>query len=319
MKSAARAALASLNNNRCMQRAVRTITPDQFPGLALWLDASHVVETSGVVTRFTDRSGNNRHADATTGQEGTLVASAYGGQPGVSVTGGQRYSTPAFSVGTYTLFIVCKSSTNNTIIVEHGPNVNLTAGFWLYTGGLASLVWNISTGAHFRTKTVGTWGDGDYRIITQQFDGSVHELRGFGAAESTTTSGTVPANLTANGAQKLWIGGRADGTISSTATICEVIVYSGALTASQRAQVEAYLAAKYRTKLIPESTEIVTIGDSITAAWATGADAVTPMVLRASENPTQTRAVSLAVVNNTVQQQYAAWLASPYRGDSRVK
>lgn len=306
----------SRSRSRADAAPVPMFAPTMLSGLALWLDASDAIGTT-TVTRINDKSGNGRHADAASGQEGTLVTSAYGGRPGVSVTSGQRYSTPSFSLSTFTAFYVVKSSANNTIVVEWGPNTGSTGGYWIYTGSTMSDVFGEANGGI--SRTAGAWGDSLWRIITQQFGGSsLHEVRTFGALEAGTFVGSTSTSLSSRSPQKLWLGARSDGTFASTSTICEVILYNRSLTAAERAQVERYLARKYSAEIVSGTTDIALIGDSTFAVYGS-LNAVGSYLYTAAQNPSQNRYYSLAVSGHRISNQKAAWNAWSGRTASTLK
>ena len=305
------------SRSRADSGAPPAFSPQNIADLAVWLDAAFTTSNGSGVNRIVDQSGNARHADAASGQEGTAVADALNGRPGVSVTGGKRFSTPSFSLDKFTAFYVVKSSTNNTIVVEWGPNVGTTGGYWLYTGSTMSDVFGEANGGV--SRTAGAWGDSLWRIITQQFGGSsLHEVRTNGALEASTFAGSTSTSLSSRSPQKLWIGARSDGTFASTSTFCEVILYSRSLTTAERQKVEQYLSAKYSTSLVSGTTDIALIGDSTFATYGS-LNPVSNYLYNAAEDPSQNRYKLLAVSGHRITNQKAAWTAWAGRTASTLR
>jgi len=90
-----------------------TAPPDQFNGLALWLDAADaatITESSGSVSAWQDKSGNGRdYSQAIAASRPTLTASLLNGLAGIQTDGVDDYleaNLTGFSLNGMTLFMV---------------------------------------------------------------------------------------------------------------------------------------------------------------------------------------------------------------------
>jgi len=97
-----------------------TPSPDQFDGLALWLDADDaatITESSGSVSAWQDKSGNGRdYSQAVAASRPTLTASLLNGLPGIQTDGIDDYleaNLTGFSLNGMTLFMVAKVDQTN--------------------------------------------------------------------------------------------------------------------------------------------------------------------------------------------------------------
>lgn len=292
---------------RCrQQRAVTIIDPRSIGGLVCWLRGDDVTDVgSGVISQFNDKSGNSKHGVATAGQRGTLVSSAYNSRPGVSISGGQRYKVTGLTFSTFTIFCVWKSSSTAGLIYEYKAPT-LTSGFWRYAAAANSLYLVNST---ITGKTRGFAGTDDtFRISCHDYDGTHagHVDRTFSALDSLSNGGGTanPGSLTGLGSNDLWIGARSDGTFPVTGTLCEVMIYTPALNASDRAIVNTYLANRYTAKQISGTVELACFGDSQTGTTP-GANGVDSYVYSNAENPSANRIYNGAVAGETIVQQQA--------------
>lgn len=165
----------------------------------------------------------------------------------IQFVAGSGYSIPSFVASpVISVFLVYYPNGQSTSgpTIEQGANATTTAGFLvqsqtpnfvIYSGSAATL-----TGTN--TTTLNTW-----KILSAENPdpGSSTSNMSFYSnatlsANNVTQAGTTPVTST------LYINGRGGTSTNSYASYMgEVIVYNAALTASQRTQVEGYLAYKW--------------------------------------------------------------------------
>jgi autotransporter-associated beta strand protein len=214
-------------------------------GALAWFDAadtSTVTTTGGIVTAWTDKGSAGAGLNAADGVAGQgpnlttvngLTAFSFNASSGLVTA-----SNIAIS-GTQdrTLFVVGGRGTSSMFLAHEGPvgQTNLAYGISSETANSYGYTW--SNDATFGIQPSG---------LIEEFDS---ELSGNGTALSgdltnagvvTTDNVTVAANT---GSSALYLGYR-PGAVS-TGTLAEVIEYPTALTSTQRAQVQAYLDAKW--------------------------------------------------------------------------
>jgi len=223
-------------------------SPNDLPGLALWLDGADPLGTGiaptvgATVSTWTDKSGNAKHATA--GGTPTYLS---GG--GIAFNGTNAYYTNtnfAFDLSQRSIFFVIKM---NSLVMyggvlpfipasgaddnqQTGMSVELNNGFlrfWAYNGGYKSDVSaTLSNVNLFNDNMNGTAGS-SFLNGTQMT-----------SSTATFTQGTTSGY--AVGAR--WINA-INTTYSFPGNVYEVLYYSSPLTAGQRQQVEGYLARKW--------------------------------------------------------------------------
>jgi hypothetical protein len=251
-------------------------SPQSIPGLALWLDAADTTSITGTstVTAWRDKSGNGNNATATGSP--ALTQNAINGVQAISTAVGTyfRGSVP-ISGTTLTCFAV--ATTNVTlpnlrtprrdqrlVSLANGTNTDYSAN------GVIALFNqdNTSTIAAFDYPTF--QGRPSNPIVkdipflaVSHFNGTTASLWLNGSA------GTVPttAYSTSFSITKYGIGEQA-GIVSPinenwSGFFGEIILFSTALTTSQRQQVEGYLAAKWGLKANLPATHPYSTGSII--------------------------------------------------------
>lgn len=219
--------------------AIPLFVPSQLSGLQLWLDAADIstISTSGTnVTQWRDKSGNNRHGN-------TGVSPSYSGD-GILFSGGQSLlvanASGLFTNTSFNIFIVEK--------VNSGAS-GFLLGDTVVNGGAAT---NASLHIGYRTNA----------NLTFAFYNNDLEITGLSGNPTRVWSFNMPASANRNtflyGSLVATLGNSSKLTTMTTLTlgsifgggfyngrIYEVIGYVGEITASQRQQVEGYLAWKW--------------------------------------------------------------------------
>jgi hypothetical protein len=213
-----------------------TFSPDSVAGLQLWLDssdASTITQSSGSVSQWNDKSGNNNNAVQATGSlQPTYPGTSFNGLSTVSFNGNGYLGITPITLTNCTVFIVAGStdSSGNPFLAslldgnvyignysgsfyfsfDEGPSVPFTAtasarNFW----GLSNVALNTST-ANVGTSATASYGS--------SLSGSISD-----------------------------IGGRRAYVDFVTAKMGEVLIYDTALTSTQITQVLTYLSGKWGT------------------------------------------------------------------------
>lgn len=212
---------------------------------ALWLDASDaasITESGGLVSQWNDKSGNNRHATASSTARPTTGTRTVGGRNALDfngtansmATGGSAFPTAA----THTVFLVYQldsASQSRTSVLLTAATIGdqeiRVAGF----GSTAvQYVFNNNLGTTMASIAIGL---GPIVFSAREATAS---MRSAGAGVVSTTSGSAFAWSSGS----MLIGSRTAGNYVD-GLLCEVIIYPTTLTDSQTASVEAYLAAKW--------------------------------------------------------------------------
>jgi hypothetical protein len=227
--------------------ATALFAPPQFSGLALWLDgadSSTITIVSSAVTTWSDKSGNGRNATAGLGN-------TVDGNGGLNFNGlGTYYNTTYTAVpGAESVFIVATSAGTQDVnyVILGATNANGRQLSLPKSGSVIGIRWE-KTG----TPVVGyaqTNGiQSNVRFLTSAvFTGTAGTTGLNGGTQSTSASFSFSGTTTTR------IGTGFNGSLFN-GVINEIVIYSVALTESQRRRVEGYLAWKWgvRDKL-PDS------------------------------------------------------------------
>lgn len=218
--------------------------PTDLPGCVLWLDAGAGVYSDagttpavadGAVQQWNDRSGAGNHAtQATTGARPLLKAGVINARPVLRFDNADDQMVTGLSIaaGGYTIYAVYSGPASGTHRAIHGSNNWLIGpynGFHdFFAGGF------VSTNAVAVTANVPVY-------VGAMIAGPDNPLSKFYVlgADATQTN-----NLSGYpGTVALGAGGQFSEPLNGD--IAEVVVYTRALTAQERYNLESYLAAKY--------------------------------------------------------------------------
>jgi len=230
----------------------RPFLPTDIGGCCLWLDGadSSTVTGTTTMTAWRDKSGNGY--TATSFSNSVAAPSWVTNAP--LVGNAVQYSAGNGSVitnfvlaQTMSIFEVCYSINQSSYgtFIEHGANENSNPGFYFYMGGGNNFAINTGSGqvpVNYGNVTVSNVWQMTTGINPDPANSSTmaYYVNGALVASGATQSGTTP--ITAN----LYINGRGGAnSVSSNSYLGELLIYDTALTASQRQQVEGYLAQKW--------------------------------------------------------------------------
>ena len=203
-------------------------------GAAMWLDAANAssVVRGASVTAWYDLSGNNRHL--TLGSSGNTSISystnALNNRAAVVTSGAGALTSANIDFGpSATVFVVARMRSTPYGRVLTSPGNNWLLGWW---GGLQDQAYY--EGWLYNPNTAPTTDARMYTSVTNGSTGSVYR-------NGTLLSSSAAAVATPRG---ISVGGGPTWEYSNAA-VSEVIVYDRALSQTERATVEGYLAAKW--------------------------------------------------------------------------
>jgi hypothetical protein len=240
-----------------------TITYSLMPALpsnfspVLWLDAndsSTVIQSSGAVSTWQDKSGNNYHftQDSDTSRRPIYSATSLNGMPAITFDGSNDYlsissrlgfsANPDISVFAVTSFI-SNIATDNRIF-QLGNNAHSLA----MAGGSGSWSWRFNGGnevynsVSLNTAAQQAWvrHAGSNYQASQFFYNGTEQTRVIGASDTTVPSDTAAVSFVGAGAS----GGGWVENLSANVRISELIVLNDSSEASRRG-IETYLARKW--------------------------------------------------------------------------
>lgn len=240
------------------------VTPRQFLGLKLWLDASTIsgLVDSDPVTTWTDLSGNGNNAtQSTAAAKPTYKTSVINGRPVVRFDGVDDYLT---STGVVSGF-AAQDQPLTVFTVVKANDISVNRALW----SLGSSVSNYPYLWHYIAATSPNYNAtlrDDAASATKDFPTSALPYSTVANAVATTlvttgTSGSLYVNGTLLNAAAdvdvgvstftyLGIGAQVRSTDINnflSGDIAEIVVYNRALTADERQQVERYLGNKWGT------------------------------------------------------------------------
>lgn len=247
-----------------MRSALRRIgdgLPSDIPSLSLWLeaDAGVILDGSGGVARWADRSGNGRDAIGTAGSRPTL-GTLHGNRPGIAFNGSSQYlAVPHHAdlraASGLSVFCVVTSSASGVYKGCVGKwRTDATNDDWLLlvnSGGTDTVgafgVSETGTGSSRFSSTVGDCSDGGRHVVEGYWSGSyVHGYRD-GAEPTATacagakTGGVADVQIGRYSISTAGIPGWLAGTISA------VLIYQRNLSALERATARRYLRGRWGT------------------------------------------------------------------------
>jgi hypothetical protein len=235
-------------------------TPIQLSGLALWLDAADrstlTISASNTVTGWTDKSPSQNAL--TVNSAGTYQPTGFNRSPTIAFTDGNYMTTSTATTfsNSFSMFIVQRTTGSSTYytILSLGttmPVMNIwwRADFNSYAllqevdnpgsgGGVGSLVYRTSNVPMMMSATVSPTSP-YWNFYLNGTLSNNPDIGGGGTAPAANLGGSnvsIPGKI-------VYFGGPSGGGF--TGQISEVLLFSNALTASNRYQVEGYLAWKW--------------------------------------------------------------------------
>lgn len=234
----------------------RAFSPSSLPNLALWLKADAITGlTDGQsVATWNDSSGNGRNVTQATGvYQPTYKTNIINGKPVVRFDGSNDHLLQPVITGDPTalsLFVAAKRAASAGGQVLWGHRSESTRLIQLTTNDDTTAVWQLRGSGNALQQLLITGTLTNWNIYTATFDkpNNNHVFRLNGGSQQTNTyafgSETMTSTLETIGASNT--GGYG---FYFNGDIAEIIVYSRALSTTERQQVEQYLAQKYAITL----------------------------------------------------------------------
>jgi hypothetical protein len=193
---------------------------------ALWLDAadaSTITESGGAVSQWNDKSGNARHATASSTTEPTYGLTSFNGKPGISSNGSSQFMTQsAESYDTQWFGVVF---------------VKTTASAFLFGAGDLNPAAVIQTSADIRVGLP----------PNQAFTGFTNApgILCSNKLLATWNGASMTAGLTQSSSMSLHIGARFGNSIFYDGAIAEIVVLTTSYSDNERQKLEGYFAHKW--------------------------------------------------------------------------
>ena len=215
------------------------ISPLSIPGCQLWLDAadsSTVAFSSGSnVSSWADKSGNgNTVTQATTANQPTYVTNVVNGNPVIRFNGTtnilQKTSFTSLGTNSVSFWLVERNLSGGMAAAPFSFNNGPNAGIVFQNNNNLQPMSNVpytSSVARIDFYNRTNTGSGDITYL----NGNVSST---GDDNSTGTYGTTFA-----------VGQRIFSSIYTSGDICEILIFIGMPTTTQRQQIEGYLARKW--------------------------------------------------------------------------
>lgn len=242
------------------------------PGVQVWLRADDGVSTNDT---WSDYSGNSADAtQALVANQPALTPAAANFNPAFRFNGTTHYMDVPYSAGfngnvtVYTVHSQTAANGYRTPVCSRNFTGSVSKGWNYFRNVSTRESWTGTNTASWSTLTGGTVTTPNITEIigldaTLGSGNAVKHIYANGQTTGTVTNATYITNTTA----PLRIGAVSDGpTLWWNGDITETIVYNRVLTASERNQVESYLALKYGITLNNGATDY-TATDGVTKMW----------------------------------------------------
>lgn len=240
-----------------VERNYRLLTPDQVANLYGWWKADAGVykdlgttlcADTDTVEQWNDQSGASRHLLQTTGAKRPQYrTSQLNGLPVVRFAGAHCLTVASVAITTFTVLIVAKASGAAGVVYEHGADVNSNDGMLLYgTNGTTLLV--------RKSAVVSSRNDSGSWLIQSLYVPLIHQYPGFHAQHQlffddvTRLNVSSTANEPGSGSvtATLNVGARNNAaSLQLTGDICELVLYTPAITMLDARGVLEYLRQKW--------------------------------------------------------------------------
>jgi hypothetical protein len=218
--------------------------------LELWLDAndsSTITLNGSTVSQWDDKSGNDYHvSQGTASNQPTLTSSVLNSKNVLRFDGGDwlenLVATPVGGSTNRTIFIVANYTGSSIDYLFYLGTASNSPSFGSVFGISQETAVRVSNGNRIWATSVGS----DHMILTISLDGTnITDVSAWQNGTALTISSTL-GTQTINTSSRFYVGGPT-ATVGNLleGDIAEVIVYSSALSTSDRESVESYLSNKW--------------------------------------------------------------------------
>lgn len=233
--------------------------PTDISGCALWLDASDassITATGGLVDQWSDKSGNGRHFTGTGAARPTTGTRSQNGRNVLDFTGAQTLlgneasKSIARNVGAITVLMAVAiddaAANRQLLVISRSGSANQSrCGIASVPGAIR--LYGRRTDADAVVILQATATPTSNRLFTGQvvYSSSDAYLYIDGLLSASSTSYLTDGSTSDTNSDSVSIGSGPTGDEPLDGWIAEVIVYPSALSMTDRARVEAYLALKW--------------------------------------------------------------------------
>jgi hypothetical protein len=241
--------------------------PRNVPGCQLWFDAadsSTITLNGSTVSSWRDKSMNGYSvSQSTSGNQPTYATNLLNGLPGIQLSS-QKYleqfgsNMPNFTSSTSTTVLIVAK--NGSTVPSNGWNIVNTC--WFNSSGTGINRYHFSF-AQSGTNGVTLYANGGFVGVTNPYSLGSNAIIGFTASSSgnsinvngtlTTYSGT---SLPSTNNSTFFRFGDDRASFVSDVNVYEFIGFNTTITASQRQQIEGYLAWKWGIQSLLPSTQL---------------------------------------------------------------
>ncbi len=220
---------------RTTQKKRSSFTPASLTNLRAWYKSDTGITIGTGVSQWNDLSGNANHlVQATAANQPVVTAGAINGLPAITFDGvNDSLKAGAFTlVQPETIFVVYKQS---TWTVDDAICDGNTADSMLLTQQSVTPQIRVYGGTHVGPVSLTL---GVFALAAAVLDGASSSLQVNNEAAATGPGGAL-------GGGGFTLGSRATGTNCSDIAVAEVVVMAANATAGERANMRAYVAARY--------------------------------------------------------------------------
>jgi hypothetical protein len=224
--------------------------PKTYSGLELWLDSNDsetITLNGGTVSQWDDKSGNDYHvSQGTASNQPALTSNVLNGRDVLRFDGGDwlenLVATPVGGSTNRTIFIVANYTGSSIDYLFYLGTASNSPSFGSVFGISQETAVRVSNGNRIWATSVGS----DHMILTISLDGTnITDVSAWQNGTALTISSTLGTQAI-NTSSRFYVGGPT-ATVGNLleGDIAEVIVYSSALSTSDRESVESYLSNKW--------------------------------------------------------------------------
>jgi hypothetical protein len=290
-------------NSTSIEVAVYGVTGDlPVAGLGLWLDAGQGTETdtNGLVVAWLDRGPyGHRVAQAEQDARPRLVGQELNGQPVVRFDGagdalsGEAEGRRLFGTNAGTVYLVQRQAAAkslNTSFTWQAPNIANWVNANLTANDKLTFDYGDGTAGGRLTADQPKWWDDLFHVVELMRDGETGTVW---ASGEELLRGQFSGALRNRSVGEVLVGGAGGATLSGE--IAEIMVYSRALSAQERAKTRAYLGGKYGLPITSNIPPTITI--TVPTEGAT-VEVGTPTEIKTTVNDTDGQVVAVEFLVN---------------------
>lgn len=223
-------------------------TPLNLYGCKAWYDATQ--QALGVVSTWTDQSGNGNDAISSGASRPTCTANQQNGRNTLLFNGSNALNMPSglygIPVAANTVFIIAKRNTNAAVL-EVICDLSLgssTREALFYDTSAGDICYRNDDGTQTEIISTGNTNT-NYNIIQASYDG----ITGVSVSVNGTAAVTGSSGRSGTGVDTARIGDL-NGIVPLTGGIAEMLIYNRLLNATEIATLKSYLSNKWKIPLV---------------------------------------------------------------------